>query len=225
MKKNIPLVLREAIDEMLADHVNLLNIEIKDKGGIRLTEKNDPESPFHFGFIKIQNSTGYLVFYSPESKEKVGQHRLIDVPLGDIRTYLNDWVSLITEYNQPSPIFDDPILQSYFEDLETKFTSNDVDADTAPFSHELQGLLSGVYDKIGELVEAEKDDENAEEAEQILKEVKSAQKIIGKSTKRQALQTLQKIVAMCQKYSYHVGKVILDGTVFELAKYLATGSM
>ena len=136
---------------------------------------------------------------------------------------MSKWLDLLKTYNEKSVLFDDPILQNYYDEISPKFIVTDENADSAPFDFERQGRLLEIYDRVRLLVEKEKTSENAEEAETIVKEIDAAKASTSKETKRQAMQRFQKIVAMCMKYSYAVGRAILAEVFVEAGKQLLLG--
>ena len=137
----IPLTIRRELEKILKDRHILFNIDDSHPHmRYRLTPKNQPTSPFFFNIIEIIEKGGinyYKCDYLPASDSHLNPEQMEVNQIGIIKR-LDYWTKLVESYNETSILFDDPITQRYYEDLETKFTIDDADADTAPYENNRQ---------------------------------------------------------------------------------------
>jgi len=162
MKKKLPLELLYIIEHYFQSKAHLFNFDTTSFVGklLRITEKGDTKSPFYFDIIqtvvsKKSNVIMYDVSYLPNSSE----HLNLDVFYSHkeaIVDHLEKWIQLLKAYNTKSTIFDDPILQSYYEEIKPTIKILDPDADSAPFNYRQQTLLVEMYDEMARRVEEEK---------------------------------------------------------------------
>lgn len=227
------------LDRELTKEKSWINLDTSGGPLLKITEKHDPTSPFYFIITYYDHSQGqmhsgwreedeevstktYECSYNPSSLEST-HTTFILADLDEIPDHLQYWVELVKEYNKESTLFDDPILQGYYDDLEITFTVTDEDADYRAYPHETQGKLNTLYDQIKQIVESEKNSDNNDEANQIIRQIEAAQNNISKQTKREASKNLQKILALIKKYSYKAGELIAEGLMVDFAIKLITG--
>ena len=213
---------------------------------LKITEKNDPNSPFFFviSYRKSRkifrfddsyyenaedeeadqhdklNNREYTCHFKPSSLEDTSSV-FINSSLHDISDHLKLWINLLSEYNKESVLFDDPILYKYYEDLSINFKITDEDADYAPYSLEQQKALAEYYDKATIQVSAANIDNF--EADELKKEIHEAKLSISRSTKSENVNRLRKIIAKARKFSGDLGKELLIDLFKEGLKWLATG--
>lgn len=225
MKRNVPLAIRRMIEEDLGDNVNLIKIEYSDDFIVQVTEKTDV-TPNYFRVIDTKTLDGktiYTIKLQPAGKHSAKEADL-DLDYYNLQKRFQTWVEVMAANNEYNPLFDDPIIQSYYEEIGPKFEVLDTNADRVPFSPEQQGYLLGIYDKVAEQVRAEMNETNKVEADTLLKAIEAAKANVSKETKRDAMQRLQRIAAMGMKYSFYIGKLIMEGLVVTVAlKMLGVG--
>ncbi|MCB9333917.1 MAG: hypothetical protein H6574_22915 [Lewinellaceae bacterium] len=226
MKKRVPLNVISAIESALKDAQDLIGVYYEDGMIISLIEKNDPDSEFYFKIESIEvrdaKGTAYSISYLPAFGDNMQPYRG-KVSASALSNHLNEWIAKVIQFNKDSPVFDDHILQTYYDDLGPKFIISDDDADIAPYPIQAQNQLYDLYEELKSLVEKEKHPDNSEEAEQVIKQIEVAQRSISKLPKRQAAKNLQKILARIIRYSYRIGKMIIEGTIVDLVVRSLTG--
>jgi len=214
MKKHIPFDLRQELDKVERKYPGLFKVEIRlssttaSKPAILLKEKNDPDSPFRFRIIGF--TSPYRVLYNPADQESTAVATVESLPLHEIVEVIDHWAGLLEIYNSPSPMFDDPIIQSYYEEIESKFQILDEDAKTAPYKFSQQKALMQIFENIKKEVDLAKKGDDDEEATAILNEIATAQENLGKETKWKVVERLRKIVAMCMQHGYDLGVKVLE---------------
>lgn len=227
-KKKIPLAVKKSIDAISIQKPELIKAVSENDSIVVLKEKGDIDSVFYFKLLKVNldgDKTNYNIDYKPSSEEHLRSSGGLLCNITQFESHLNKWVSLLEQFNQESPIFDDTITNQYYEELEPKFQIIDDDAKTSPFNFEQQGLLLGLYEKTRELVKSHQNPENTDYANIILEEINKAEAYVNQETKQQGIDRLRKITAMCWKYSYQVVKAILAEVLVEVGKRLLTGGL
>lgn len=224
-KKTVPLAVQQLVNGLIAENSNLIRSISGDDSLVIFKEKNDEHSDFYFKLIKVSLEKGktiYNIDYLPCDSTHLRPSGGMLCEITALGEHLKRWINLLEEYNQPSPIFDDPITKKYYEDLAPRFKIVDEDAEYVPFRFEQQGLMLEIYENTKKLVRDNEDDENREEAQAIIAEINNAEKNVSKDTKSKAINRLRKIVAMCWKYSYTVAKAIMAEVIVEVGKRLLT---
>lgn len=252
-KKLLPRTLTEILDKALGNEKHLFNFypigqfqSLNDL--LRITEKDDLDSPFFFSISyrvsRAENRFGEIYYvneqdeeadrddelknrkytceYLPSSLENTSKG-FVNASLDDIPKLLRFWTDLLKEYNKESVIFDDQILQHYYEEIAPKFKLLEPDADYAPFDYDRQELIRTIYDKARLTIEENTTEQNAKESEEIIREIEDAKGLTTKQTKNEVLEKMQKIGARFMKYGFEIGKAFVTEVSVELAKRLLIG--
>jgi hypothetical protein len=227
LQKKFPIDFLKAVEDVVKKKYSLLIVTPSDSSPImRFTERNDIESPFYFhinGIAKNNDSVLYDISYTPSGRNHPSLVQFKS-KLDALISHLNTWIELIEEYNQDNIIFDDPITQSYFNELGDTVKITDSDADYAPFDYPTQELFHGIYDRAKLLIEGQKTENNAEEADDLIKEIEEAKNNTQNQTKSQVIQKLKKIGAKFMKYGFEVGKEFAIQAAVEISKRYLMGS-
>jgi hypothetical protein len=225
MKKKIPLSVLESIRTIVAENQKLIKIEDREDSILSIVE-NDKSSKFYFRIkaseIRQDGHIVYILDFSPRNPY-ITEAWNGTILANEFNATFTSWFKNIVDYNQPHILFNDPILESYYNELEADFVIVDEDANTSPFKFQQQEHIMNVYDIIIKQVLAQKEEDNEEEATEILKEIQVAKKQLPKSTKKEATNTLRKVIALCKKYSYAVAKAISAEVLVEIGKTLLIG--
>lgn len=244
MKKRLPRTLTEVLEKVLVKDKHLLNFGSSIRYLLKITEKNDPDSPFYFGILYRQdrpmnvepiyeedyraqeanaddraNNREYTCEYLPSNLENTSS-AYINVSLDEIPEHLKTWIGFLKEYNKESILFDDPIVNKYYNDLEGLFNLTDEDADYAPHSFVEQEALSEYYDRAKILIEAA--DINQSEREELQAEIIEAEQNISRSTKTANISAIRKLLARALKFKRELGKELLIELCKEGLKWLVT---
>ncbi len=222
MKKEIPIALRKIIDEVYLTNPELFNIIFGDDYVAKIQD-SDTESDYYFQVTKVNPPTNgkssYLIDYKPLSEESNTNHRAT-VDLKSFRVHFDIWSNNLLESNKPSPLFDDLIAQSYYDEIAPKFTIIDEDAHIRPFSISQQKELASVYNEIKEMIENYKTDDASEKLE-ILNLIEEATIEMSKNTKFNTVNKFQKIIAKTFKMGAAIGEqLLLTYVVGKLSKLL-----
>jgi len=223
MKKMIPLELREAIDEFAMVNDNLFQVIIGDNP-IVVFKDVDPDSNFCFQIDKVQltdkGETVYKFQFLPSGSGHMLEYRGLS-KLEVVKAKLVMWRTLMVRANSPSPVFDDPFAQKYYDDIEPNFTILDEDADYSPYSIVNQEKIITFLERAKEILTEKADnDSDAAEAIEIIQETTEA---LSRSTKKQVVSKIRMIIAKGFKVGMNVGKALLIEFTTELAKKLLLG--
>ncbi len=208
MKKNFPIEFIRTLEDIKEQNRDIIEAQFQGKDTIILKDK-DIASNFSFTIRLVDADGGDTSTYSlsavPASREHLTEEFTFKYSVIEIKKDIDFWIHLIKEYNKPSSLFDDPITQHYYEELNPYFEILDEDADQKPFPMLQQQLLTNYYELLIEEVIKNKDEENAAEADAVVIELKQAQKAVSKSTKKTVIRTLQRNIAKLWKFSAQVG--------------------
>ncbi|MDX2071170.1 MAG: hypothetical protein SFV55_22260 [Haliscomenobacter sp.] len=186
---------------------------------------NEIDSIFYFKVVSCREERGktlYSLEYLPSNGASQGVFK-DSVAIDGFKTHLDNWLNLLSEYNLSYPLFEDPILNTYYNELSPSFEILEPDADTAPYNFEKQAYITNIYNKLIELILKEKPNEDQEEAEHIISMIEVNKKQIPKQAKKKVIENLKRVVAHCFKYSFEVGKSIAADVIVEVGKRLLTG--
>jgi len=228
MKKTIPLTLRRAIEEVAVNYKNLFTIESNESSLVIFKDK-DKDSDFYFNVIKANTETNnqrsYLVEHKPINEDSLSINK-VNMSVNSIKVYLTAWLKLIQEINKESPIFDDPIVQSYYDELESEFEIIDEDADVNAYSINQQRKIIAFLSHITLTLQAYEDEKgcNDDEIKEITDLVEDTKETISKSTKREVFNKIRKVVAKTFKIGFEIGEKLLIEFSTELAKKMIIGS-
>jgi len=226
LKKQIPLSLRKIIEDNFKGKYHLFTITPSSSTNVLLSIKeSDEASRFYFWIndIVVRNSkTYYTISYMPTNSENMEAYSE-SVLLDSLERALSGWINRVEAYNEKSIIFDDPIIQKYYNDLEPDFQIVDEDAEYSPYSYEQQDKLLELYDKAKILIEENRNSDNSEYAQIILDEINKAETTIHIEPKKQVVNRVRTITAMCMKYGRNVAKAIIAEFLVEVGKRLFLG--
>lgn len=223
MKKTIPIAIRKVLEELSKNRSDLFFIEFE-KGSVITFKDVDTSTDFKFQLetINVTNSgTTYTINYNPYNEENLKQHRT-STELKHIKGHFEKWLNLLTEINKESPLFDDPITQSYYEEIEPSFEIVDKDADYKTFSIKQQKMITAFLDKAYEVIEEKGD--NSVENEEVKNLIEQTRKDLSKSTKKRVIKNIRSIIAKGFKIGLEVGEKLLIEFTTELAKKLMLGT-
>lgn len=204
--KKIPFSLREKIESMTSNksEVKISFPNLNNPFPLTLTDKQTPE--FHFSIVKFHLRNGERT-PDPEitlNLAPASQHNISSINAGCVLSLLHEvynyWRSLVDKHNSLSPLFDDPILNQYYEELNFVFEIIDEDADTTAFNRMQQKIIENFYSELIEVVKTDKEID-AKEKQLLVQEFSDARQIISRSTKKQVVDTLRKGMAKLWKYA------------------------
>ena len=110
MEKEIPLGIRNILEEFAEEKANLFNVEFNSNCVVSFKDL-DKNSDFIFKLEKIDvhqdKKTTYVIEYKPSNEENLNSAR-VRVTLSEIRIHFNNWKNLLKASNKKSILFDDP---------------------------------------------------------------------------------------------------------------------
>lgn len=174
---------------------------------------------------KEEGKTTYSVSIKPYSNLHMDQHDTEITP-DQIEKALSKWVLLLKQYAKKSPLFDDPILQKYFEDLGIYFNIIDPDAATKPYGLTEQRYLLEFFENIKIVVLGSKNaqaKENETCVSEIIKHFTEAGDKIGRETQLQVVDRFKWGMAKLIKHNAPLGQVLLEQINRPEAQKMITG--
>ncbi len=218
------LFTKEFLDQEVLEHCDIeFRSESRESdtsygmGWARLVSKKEPSYSFKIVEVGWENRP-FAFEQMPKSTIDIRSSKTLKcVGSVDMRQAIRDWIELIERYNADSPLFDfldeDPITQSYYNEIEPNFEIIDEDAAVKPFPIPVQLKLNTWLDKTIKVLEAQEGIEG--EVVQDFKEVKSN---LSKSTKREVITKIRKAMAKALKMSLEVGQKLLVDYAAEVTK-------
>lgn len=225
MKKKLPLAIRNLLEQLMKEKGRIFTSKFDNDSLFDLIDL-DLESDFIFSLEKelINNSSksiAYVINYKPSSEEHLNSLR-VSVNFENLKKHLYQWYDLMEKMNQNSPIFDDPIITSYYDEIEPQFQIIDEDAEYAPYNIPQQVIITRFLDRALVFIDAtDLAEEEKVDIEQSLQELKST---VSKSSKKDVVKKIQKIIAKGFKLGLEVGQKLLVEYTTELTKKLLTGT-
>lgn len=225
MKKKIPIGVRKALEEVAKNKNYLFYTEFKNDVVIILKDK-ETSSDFHFSILKINPPTNakesYNIEYKPCILETL-ESKNTNTTLEGLKNHFSNWIKLLEDYNEESPLFGDPILQTYYDELEPDFKILDDDADIKPYSIEQQKKIVLFLENASQIIHRQEPLQN-NEIKEFIELVNETKENISKSTKRQVINKIRKIIAKGFKIGLQVGERLLIEFTAEVTKQMIMGN-
>ena len=220
MKKRIPIALRKLLDNLYIENPNLFEVVFDDNSITLKDIDTDSNYSFIIETIEPNQSKVYAVSYNPST---VFQNKGIRTSgtLEAIKKHMNTWIELLIQSNVKSPIFDDPFIQQYYDELEPDFKILDKDANIKPYLREEQEKIIHILDNSKKTILEL--NENNKDTKEIIKIIDETKNTITISTKAQVVKRIKKIIAIATKIGLKVGKELFIDFTTELTKKLLLG--
>lgn len=228
MKRKIPLSLRKAIEEVAVNYKSLFTIESNESALVAFKDK-EKDSDFYYNIVRANtesnNQRSYLVEYKPINEDSLSINKQ-NMSVNSIKVTFIAWLKLILEINKESPIFDDPIVQSYYDELETEFEILDEDAEVNAYSIVQQRKIIEFLSHITLTLQSYEEyyDYNKAEIKEITDLVEETKEMISRSTKREVFNKIRKVFAKIFKLGLEIGEKLLIEFSTEFAKKIITGN-
>lgn len=217
MKKNIPIRLLEILNK----HFPLAEsqmIEVGNEGdSFFILRDKDPSSDFFFSVSPYKEYGKFKVSMKPRNDMNNDVYiHYIDIK--GLDNMLAGWKKRLEYYNSVNTIFDDPILQKYFDEFYLDFEEIEKPEYSEPFNLEKQFELELYLQEYYKYLEEHKTPENKDEVAEIQNDVHSLSSNIGRYSKRDIAFHLLKIYSKTRKLSI---KLIRE--VYSVAKKKVIG--
>lgn len=216
-KRNIPIDLIKIIDEINSSYPGLIEKVFEPGYLITFKENGSPHSPFFFKIKGINemapDGPKIHILMKPASSKVTSQyesHYTYDL----VKLAFNAWIELLKTYNEKSPVFDDPIIQTYYERFSKQFTILDDDVDSVPFEFDKQEAIETHYKYILNILETNNNSTSDQIKCDLIDEVKSAIPEVRTKVKRKVTERLLQVYA---KVYYLYGKEVIINIIANLA--------
>lgn len=222
MKKNIPIAIRALIEEISDSGKNLCKA-VFDENCVLLLKDSDKDSDYYFRIKTViydqsSGNTNYDIDYKPCSEEHLNP-KVTTQKIDGVKALFKTWKKLLEESNKPFFLFEDEITQSYYDELEPNFEIVDEDAPFKPFKIDQQKAIVIFLDKVKSIIseEVEQDSDLIE----TISLIEESKKSISKSTKKEVIQKIRRIIAKGFKMGLEVGGKLLIEFTTEFVKKMA----
>lgn len=222
MKKKIPLIVRQALEEMASELGENFIVEFEEGSVVTFLDR-DIDSNFYFELKKISNKgqhTQYETTYRPSSDEHL-DGRSVSLTTSNFKQHFTIWKDLVNAMSEPSILFDDVFTKKYYDELEPEFQIIDEDSEYAPFSLNQQERIIAFLDYVDEFAKSLQD---SQEKSDILSLSEKTNASISRLTKSQVIKNIRQIVAKGYKIGRDVGQKLLIDFTTELVKKLLQGN-
>lgn len=186
---------------------------------IEYRSKNYPD--FYFKIVYYEKGTSSKVVfkcqYKPYSSVSVSDSTL-NISAENIDDFFQGWLSLIKAYDEVQDPFEseeDKFDRAAREEVYKLFSLDDEDADEVSYSTREQLLLDKYLDNTLKLLERNKNDDNEQEINVIVEEVKILKENQGKLTKKKVVEHISSFVAKTKKVSFSLFKEVLKDLIKE----------
>lgn len=218
MKKEIPIAIRKILEELAQNNNGYFKIEFEPNSVITFKDI-DIKSNLFFKLERISlNNSGttiYTIEYKPSNRENLNSYKNV-ITLDAFKGHFENWKNLFTEICQESPLFDDAIIQSYYDEIEPNFKIVDEDAEYKTYTINQQLIivefLNNAHKYISNLKIIDTD------TRETLQLIENTKENISKTTKKQVVQNIRKIIATSFKIGLEVGQKLLIEFTTEFAK-------
>jgi len=221
MKRKIPLIARKLIDKLYLENNSFIEIQHGDNFFVRFNDRT-LDSEFFFTINKAEltdKGFKYNISYCPWDDYRLIARTSVELEEKGVINHFQSWLNVIKEYNEYSPVFDDPITQSYYEELEPKFNLVDEDKYYKPFSITQQKTIILIIDSVLNIIEDEKIDEG--QKEEIISLANNIKERLSFSNKSNVYDSLRRFVAKCYKIGLNIGEKVM----VEIAKKAILGQL
>ncbi|MEP1305454.1 MAG: hypothetical protein ABJK11_11820 [Balneola sp.] len=229
MKKKIPLSLIEALKPLTDKYLDILEPIFKSEIIYGVKDK-DTSSDFFFHITKQDSDKGqilYTISFKPRNKNQTAPFSARR-NLKSLAGEYEQWLRNIDQYNKTKTIYDDPIIESYSKDFESKFEIIDENSDIEPFNLEQQILIDNYLEQAQEKVlylkKIEQEENKKNHLDELLEEINKVKSAVPKESKKQVIRKLSLFWAKAQKIGLNVLKEVFINLITEGIKKTLLGN-
>lgn len=201
-KKDVPIGIIKQLDPYKKYLGNLIRRIDRDKHLVCF-EDLDLDSGFYFYIQQLKAEKGeikVLVDFKPTSDHSNNNTRAF-YPLSELNKLIDHWISILEKYNTEDTIFDDPILESYYNEFKNSFSLVDEDAETSPFDTNRILIIDNHLEKLSARLDEYKTENNKAEIVHIQEEISELRETLSSKVKNAVIRGMSKIYAGISKHS------------------------
>lgn len=171
MKKKLPLKVLKILEKFVTLQGNSFSIIEPDSFLLKVID-SDPNSDFYFNVEKYKSEKGLKLLISRKPvNDSTTDGDQVWIGIENLGEVFDKWLALLNEYERVKSFFDDPILNSFFEDYYSEFELLEDDVEIKPFSPKQILLLDEHLDYIESRIENHQTDANKERIQTIKKDI------------------------------------------------------
>jgi len=182
MKKDIPISLRKILDDEYLNAKGLFEYQFV-KNSIILFNDSDTKSKYHFEVVSVEEKSDphFNINYYPSSDLNLVPFSG-NVKISQFRSHFKKWKSLLIQSNSESPLFDDPIIESFRDDYYTEFEIVDEEKNKTLKPKQIL-LLDSYFEKIDKKIEKHINESNSEQIAEIKEDILELRENLSSKTK------------------------------------------
>jgi hypothetical protein len=226
MKKKIAVTLWKKIQPVLDKNRDLYIVGPKHNQALRLEDcQTDSDFFFEIGFQ--DDSNNYTIKYKPFHPSHVREQE-VKVAEKTIIEKLEEWFSILQQYNEVKTPYDDPLVEQYSKEFMQDLKFTDPQAGFVSFNLNEQLLLDSYLTEVKQVLIDYKEDaqeSSISEIEKIEFETQALQAALPRLTKNQTLEMLVRIWARTRRYSLQMLKDVIQEFRKEGLKAFVKGTL
>lgn len=205
-KRDRPIALIKAVEPTIKANLDLISVKADNAAFYILKDKVE-YSKFYFIIYRekgqISTKTAnvqlpvYIQFY-PSNLEDLSTTELI-VDRKDVAGIIQNWISVLKEYNNTPSVFDDAVLNSYKDEFYEQYKVVDEDANIKPFNLQQQLFIDNYLDYVIHKAPDYKTADNEADVEDIINDAKELKTNLTTLTKQKVIDGLCWMWAKMQK--------------------------
>jgi len=202
MKKKIPLIIHELLEEFLPLEDNVFKVLYSENFILKVSD-DDPNSDFYFHIEEIKNEGAkkIIIDYKPCNTNTV-INRTESIEPKNIHLFFKQWIELLQKYQTVKSFYDDPIAEAYAEEYYSEFEI--LEEPDKPFKTNQILFLDEYLEKIQENIEKHATEKNNAAIQEIKNDVITLRENLTSHSKAWVAKNLSKIW----------GKLAKQGTKF-----------
>lgn len=220
-KKDLPLVILKALQPFVKLKGEKFNVVDPENYLLKVEDKEE-DSSFHFiieRYQKSDNSSTFLFLMSRSPKnENENKAYQTWVEIQNLTSQFDQWIKLLDEYESIDSFYDDPILNSYYEEFFNEFEIVDEDADVSPFNTKQILLIDEYLEKLENKLDEYKTQENQTKITEIQSDIVILRENLTTKSKKWIIDKVSKIWAKIAKSGTKFIKEFLTESKKEIIK-------
>lgn len=227
-KKDLPLAILKALEPYVKLKGGKFLIVEPENNLLKVIDKEE-ESTFHFTIEKYQKNINsakfqFLMSRSPRNQDNIEVYQSW-IDINNLSAQFDTWINLLDEYENIDSFYDDPILNSFYEEFFTEFEIVDDNADVDPFDTKRILLIDDYLEKLDTELEKYKTEDNKNEILEIQNDIIVLRDNLTTKSKKWIVENVSKIWAKIAKKGTKFIKQFLSESQKEIIKQIVKATI
>jgi hypothetical protein len=224
-KKDVPLNLLKAIEEVAQKNLDLIQVKREENTYYSFLENDDTSQNFFKIFINGSKRIGNfdpknLAFeYKPASDERVTA-MLTQGSFEDIKTKFEAWIKLIREIHETPSVYDDNFTNYYSDYYFNEFQVYEEDANIFPFAPNQQVIIEKYLLSLSEVINNSGESIDDITKSELVTEIVEINRLLTVTTKNQVMKKITTVFGKLFKVSKPIAQEIIKEAGKQLLKKL-----